>query len=187
MTLQEATKLVASMLAAIPNHRVRPADVPGMCAVWARLLADVPYELADRALSARLETSPFLPSVADLRATVSLLRSGGRRTGLDGWGSVLRAIGAEGVYRSPGVEFQFRDPIVARVVAAMGWENLCNSENQAADRARFIEAYEVIGRQYAAEDQSPTLQGAAADRAIAAGDVVSLIAHRLAASKDGKP
>jgi hypothetical protein len=62
---------------------------------------------------------------------------------------VLAAVRKFGVYRQPS----FCDPVVARAVQSLGWEEICNSENQAADRARFIELYDRLSRAQRREAQ----------------------------------
>jgi hypothetical protein len=43
-----------------------------------------------------------------------------------------------GYYGSP----QFSDDITTAVMAELGWRNLCMSECQEADRARFLQGYD---------------------------------------------
>ena len=80
--------------------------------------------------------------MAEIREACITAVEGDRRTGLEAWGDVLRAIGRQGAYRVPGVDFLWRDPIVARCVSALSWPELCGSEMVASERARFIEAYD---------------------------------------------
>ena len=49
----------------------------------------------------------------------------------------------------------FDDPITQRVVNAMGWGNLCGSEDATADRARFLQGYEAVARRM--QDDRATL------------------------------
>ena len=41
----------------------------------------------------------------------------------------------------------FTDPVTAQCVASLRWRELCDSENQAADRARFVELYDKLAAQ----------------------------------------
>jgi hypothetical protein len=81
----------------------------------------------------------FLPSPAELREIAS---SGGKsqRSGMDAWGDVIRAVGRVGRYREP----RFADPAVTRAVAAIGWREICDSENHEATRAHFARAYDSV-------------------------------------------
>ncbi len=123
------------------------AEIDAMGMAWFKLLGDLtPAELL-AALTRHLATSHWLPAVADLRAIASAAVVGRARAGEDAWGDVLEQVGATGRYRSP----RFADPITARCVARLGWEELCASENAVADRARFAKLYDTLARE-AAED-----------------------------------
>lgn len=182
MTLEEAGKLVAVMLAAVPTHRVDPRQVPQMRSAYADLLSDLTYEQCNAALRVLLQTRTWLPSVADIRSTALEMKRGPRRAGGDAWGGVLRAISAEGVYRRPGVDFSFSDPVTARCVAAFGWENLCNSELPQADRARFIELYDKLAEQDRKEQQAPQLAAARESRQLES--IVADLTRHLSPGKD---
>jgi hypothetical protein len=136
VTAVEAAKLVAAMIAAFPQARVTPGTSP----VYERMLADLDYVAAQAAVERLIATSRFMPTVAELRSTVLDLTHGERRPGGEAWGDVLKAIGRVGKYRTP----TFADQSVARAVTALGWENICDSDNQVADRARFIELYDQL-------------------------------------------
>jgi hypothetical protein len=140
MTKGEAAKLVAVLLAAYPAAK----STASTSEVYERMLADLDYPTANAAVERLLATSRFMPSIAEIREACMDLQHGERVAGGEAWGNVLRAIGRWGVYRTPGQDFQFQDPVAARCVAALGWQNLCNSENQHADRARFIELYDRL-------------------------------------------
>jgi hypothetical protein len=163
VTRDQAGKLIAVMLAAVPSHRVDAKSVPDMIAAYADLLGDLSYELCNAALRSLLQTRTWLPSVADIRATAIELKHGPVRTGGEAWGAVLQAMKSEGAYRFPGIDFRFTDRVTASCVASLGWKELCLSENQVSDRARFIELYDGLATQDSRESRSPVL-AAARDR-----------------------
>lgn len=186
MTRQDAAKLCAVIVAAHPGQssRLDRDQLTAMADAYAALLSDLEYDTADRAVRALLQTRAWMPGVADIRAAVAELEQGAKRTGAEAWGGVLRAISAEGAHRRPGRDFVFSDPVTARVVAALGWAALCASENQIADRARFIEAYDQIAATARRVAQSPVLE--AAERArlgsggpTAASDAVGLVLSEI--------
>jgi hypothetical protein len=163
MNRQEASRIVAVIIAACPaqSGRLDAGRASSMVDTYASLLADLSYEQVNAAVTVLLQTRTWMPSVADIRGTALELARGPVRPGGEAWGSVLRAISEQGVYRTPGDDFVFRDAITARCVSALGWTVLCNSENQAADRARFIELYDRLASQSLREAQSPQLGAAA--------------------------
>jgi hypothetical protein len=140
MNRSEAAKLVAVLLAAFPGAK----STAGTSEVYERMLADLDYPTANAAVERLLATCRFMPTIAEIRTACIDLSHGDRRAGGEAWGECLKAIGRWGYTRSPGKDFSFQDPLVARCVAALGWENLCNSESQMADRARFIELYDQL-------------------------------------------
>lgn len=143
MTQAEAAKLVAVMLAAFPQSKATAQTSQ----VYERMLADLDYPSANAAVERLLATARFMPSIAEIRETAMAITVGEQKPGGEAWGVVLKAIAHEGYMRVPGRDFVFSDPVTARCVAAMGWENLCNSENSHADRARFTDLYDRLAVQ----------------------------------------
>lgn len=177
MNRQEAAQLVAVCLASCPQQSARIDQTRQLAMVdaFANLLDDLPYEQANAAVRVLLQTSPFIPAIADIRAKVLELKHGPVAAGGEAWGSVLKAMKREGSHRTPGVEFFFVDSVVAKCVAAMGWIDLCLSENTVADRARFIELYDALASQDRRERQAPLLAAARDAREakqISAGDAM---------------
>lgn len=157
MTKAEVTKLVAVMCAAFPTAKVT-ADT---CAIYERMLADLEYPVANAAVEQLLATARFMPTVAEIRERCLAISSGEVKPGGEAWGLVLKAIGRYGRNRSPGTDFHFADPVTHDCVTALGWRELCDSEMQGADRARFIELYDrlaVQARRKQLSDGLPAMQ-----------------------------
>lgn len=187
MNRQEAARIVAVIIAACPSQGIK-LDVPrtnSMIDTFTALLGDVTYEQANAAVTVLLQTRSWMPSVADIRSTALEMSRGPAAPGAQAWGAVLRAIQAEGAYRAPGSDFVFSDPVTARCVAALGWRELCLSENTVADRARFIEMYDKLAAQDQREQQAPMLSAARQQRELESGatNLISMTARRLAGGK----
>jgi len=137
MTPADASKLVAVLVAAFPNARV----TSGTSAVYERFLADLDYRDVDEAVAVLVATCKFLPTVAEIRDAVAKSRSGALTapSAEEAWGMVLREVGRRGRYRLP----EFTHPAIEAAVSAMGWVNICDSENQVADRAHFFRTYDA--------------------------------------------
>lgn len=159
MTEREAFEAVGIALAACPSHSVKltKQDQANMVKAWALLLADLDASDVKAALLRFLGSSKWLPSPAELRGIVAESKHGRRRPGADAWGDVLRAVSQFGSYRSP----TFADPLVARAVDALGWRELCLSENAVSDRARFVELYDRLASAAAEDRAVASLPGAA--------------------------
>lgn len=188
MTRQEAAKIVAVILAACPaqSSKLDSQRQVAMVDAFEALLSDMSYEQANAAVAVLLQTRPFMPSVADIRATALEFVRGPITPGGERWGTVLRAMQAEGAYRQPGVDFVFHDATTARCIQALGWRELCLSENQVADRARFIELYDKLAAQSQRESQSPILAAAKQQRQLENVDASNVIVLQLAAKLGGK-
>jgi hypothetical protein len=136
----QAKKLVAILVAAYPNSKITDDNV----VVYVRMLADLDYAAANAAVERLLATSKWPPTVAEIREATLALTTGELKPGGEGWGLVLRAIARYGRNRTPGVDFDLGDPVAHEVARALNWRELCDSDNQAADRARFIELYDQL-------------------------------------------
>lgn len=177
MTPPEVAKLVAVLMAALPGAHVSSQT----SAVYERMLADLEFDTARVAVEQVLATWRFasmLPSVAEIRERYMTLKHGELSAGGEAWGLVQRAIVSRGRNRTPGVDFEL-EPVAIETVRALGWANLCNSENQAADRARFIELYDQLAARGRRETVVETLPATQRFREIAAG-----VAAALTAGKD---
>lgn len=172
MNRTETARILAVISLTHPG-RHRPDQTAELVDAWHSLIGDLEYAHVNAALRALLQTSSWAPTPADVRRAALEIARGPGKTGAEAWGWVLRAVSRWGAYRSPGVDFDVPDPVTARVVAALGWQSLCLSENAVADRARFIEAYDAMAQQDRREAQSPVLQVAREHRAVTAGDAIA--------------
>lgn len=184
MTRAEVAKLVTVIMAAFPqpDRSTQTSDV------YERMLGDLDYPTANAAIERLLATSDRIPSIAAIRTACMDLKHGDQKAGGEAWGECLKAISRWGIYRNPGEDFQFQDPVVAKVVAALGWQNLCNSENSAADRARFIELYDKLAVTVRRDENAGQLPAAQRLKALKDSDQDSgELVRQLAAAKAVKP
>lgn len=177
MTPAETAKITAVLMLAYPDRSF---------ALYERLLADLDYATTNAAIERLVATSKWPPTIAEIREAALALVVGELRPGGEAWGDVLHAIGTYGNARTPGVHFDFGDPIVAQCVTALKWRELCLSENQAADRARFIELYDraaATQRRSMLSESLPAvrrLRAAADQPAIATANDAKLLIGELA-------
>lgn len=125
--------VIAQLVSCYPNVQVTDATI-GM---YIRLLKDIPPAELQVVVDQAVAESEFLPTIARLRDMHRKLGDITKPTAVDGWDAVQKAIRKTGSYGKP----TFDDPITARVVDAMGWLNLCMSEDSMADRAHFLKMY----------------------------------------------
>lgn len=143
-TEQEILLEWQKMKAAYPSSWIRSTadDVTGNQLVWIEQLSDLAPDLLRAACSNyRSSDAEWFPPAGRIRKlALDLAEPNHRRTGVEAWGDVVKAFHEVGYTRAP----VFDDPIVADVVKMMDWQRLCMSEEQTADRARFIAGYEAI-------------------------------------------
>lgn len=174
----EAARLATTALTAYQHIRTVGAmtakERGATMDLWAIVFADLDYEATNAALLRHIATSEFFPTPAELRRIVAESLNGRRRSGIDVWGDVLREVGRTGRYGSP----QFADPIVARVVASIGWRAICDSEDEMVERAHFAKAYDALAIGAAEDATVATLPGVARP-ALPGSELVASVAKRL--------
>jgi hypothetical protein len=132
----EAQQIVTTLTASHPNMFVRlsASQQRDTMAAYRTMLRDLDYVTANAAVARLLATLKYMPTPAEIRESALTLSIGEQSAGGEQWGRVLTAIRERGVHRTPGVDFVFANETTARCVQALGWTELCNSENTIADR-----------------------------------------------------
>lgn len=132
MTPIQVAEVLALLQAAYPSARISR----GTLEVYATFLADLGHAAGLAAARKHVASCKFFPTVAELRE-IALTASASCPPVEDAWAEVRRKIGSEGRYRTP----TWSHPAIAACVEAIGWTELCNSEEQAIDRAHFLRLY----------------------------------------------
>lgn len=145
MTKSEVAELVAVLSASYPAAPMSERTTMA----YESMLADLECAAANAAVARLVQTSKWLPTIAEIRAAAYELAAGPRRLAGEAWGDVLSEIRRTGSYGVP----RFVDARTAECVRLMGWRNLCLSENDAADRARFAELYDGLTERAMREGQ----------------------------------
>lgn len=111
--------------------------------VYSLCLQDLPFNAVKGAVLSHIATNKWFPTVAEIRAAAVALMPGGRLpTALEAWGEVKQAFSSVGYYGQP----KFSHEAISKAVEAMGWQTLCKSENDMADRAHFMKLYDVYAQ-----------------------------------------
>lgn len=134
----ELVKLIGVMASAYPNTQIEEATIN----VYVRMLKDLPLEVVTLAVQQAMAESEFIPTIARIRDKALAMTRQCHVSALEAWGLVKRAMQRTGFYRSP----TFDDPIITKAVECMGWQTLCSSENEVADRAHFSKVYDSLVR-----------------------------------------
>lgn len=158
----EALMIVGVLAAAYPNvvGKMSAMQAAAWADVYAAGIIDLDHGQCRAAVDRLIKSSQWL-SIAEIRAAVISVTRGQRRTGAEAWQDVVSTIGLPPSSEMPHVfhgkrgndEPAFVDPITVRCVRGLGWREIRLSENQPADRARFIEAYDEMAGQGRIEAQ----------------------------------
>ena len=111
--------------------------------LWYKMLADIPYEIAEKALIKVLATAKFFPTVAEIRAAATELCSPRLLTSGEAWEQVMRAIRRYGFYAQQQT-MEMLEPLVKRAVECVGLREICLSEEPDIVRAHFMRVYDQL-------------------------------------------
>lgn len=122
-----------------------PDKAEALTSLWTDMLSDVDFEIAQMAVQKYMLESVYPPTVADIRSRVADFVAPKEKSGIEAWGEVKTAIRKFGYYREGEAMASLRGP-VKEVVKSIGFQTLCMSDNEMADRAHFLKVYETIAR-----------------------------------------
>ena len=142
LTPQEVKMLALVVLASSSYPSMQSKDPQPIVSAWSLMLADIPLEILQAAVLKVCRESEFFPSVAQIVAAAEELdpRNEKLPTAAEAWEEVEQQICSAGIYKPP----VFSSELVRRAARAIGWLQLCSSENPAADRAHFLRLYESM-------------------------------------------
>ena len=92
MTKAETTLLFALIKSLFPRDEAFRNATPDMVVAWAEMLEDIPFDNAKAAIKASVSTSPFPPSIAEIRDYATRLTGKRRMTAEEAWGQACEAI-----------------------------------------------------------------------------------------------
>lgn len=140
MNKEQVKRLLAAAIANFPNMQER--DMKPTLILWEKMLADIPYEVAEKALMKVLATSKFFPTVADIREAATTITAPQLPTAAEAWGEVIKAVRRYGTYQENEAMESLPLP-VAQVVRWIGWREICLSEEPEVVRAQFMRMYDT--------------------------------------------
>lgn len=136
MQAVDVTRLVAMLAAAYRDTKLTRET----CEVYETMLLDLDFEVAKQAIARLIATAKWFPTIAEIRTAATDIQRGPVRKGGEAFGDVLAEVRRTGAYGAPS----FEDPVVTECVRLVGWLTLCRGDNEAADRARFIDLYDGL-------------------------------------------
>jgi hypothetical protein len=141
MATETEFKAVMEFLSKIYGEEI---DV-GRLRAYDLMLAHFPGEVLAAAAQLHVSRNDFFPKPAQLmRAAVEIMGTAGGGSGeLDpyaAWEALQAEIRRVGYLGAP----RFDQPALAEAVNRLGWRQLCLSDNQVSERARFLDCYQRI-------------------------------------------
>lgn len=140
MTKQEMLKVMA-LIKAVYSKFGEGMDVEYMAGIWYELLSDLKYQDVQRALKRWMATEKWAPTIADIRSMVLEVNRNVVSDWTEGWSQVTRAISKYGYPNESGA-LASMDDITRECVKAIGWKNICDSEEIGVERGHFRAMYE---------------------------------------------
>lgn len=145
MTKIETVQLLAIITAAHPKQFVMTELTP---VLWAELLEDIPFEVAQLAVKSHISQSPFPPTIADIRkhAITLQLPIEDQLDAATAWGHVMAAIQQYGYYQQQKA-LESLPSRTAKVVKFLGWQELCSCTEIGVIRGQFLKMYTQVTQQ----------------------------------------
>ena len=97
MNKAETVKLFTVISAMFPRDMKFAQADQLMIDMWQKMLADIPYDAAEKAITASVATSPFPPSISEIRDYATRLNGPRRLTAEEAWGLVKDAMRTYGL------------------------------------------------------------------------------------------
>lgn len=127
------------MIAAVyPATLPSKQDRDGVINVWATLLGDMPYEVANKAVLLALNTCDYPPKPKDIRNAAKDLYGVHNPTAAEAWLMVTQAI-------RHGTPLNELNPTVHKAIDVVGYTTICmSSEGNTFTQSHFMKVYEEI-------------------------------------------
>lgn len=140
MNKKEFVIFTDAMRTYYPKEKVLPNEQA--MALWYDRLKDLDYQDAANALNRWADTEKWSPSIADIRSMVNkTTEQDAAPEWVDAWNEVTKAISKYGYCREQSA-LDSMSPITRACVKAIGWQNICNSEEIGVERGHFRSMYE---------------------------------------------
>lgn len=143
MTREETLKILSVLRVAYPKFG-DGTDSKMLVEVWSDMLSDCEYMDVNNAIKRYIATneSNFAPSIGKIRSMIVKQNDAElNEEWVDAWGEVERAIRNYGFYRELEA-LNSMSPVTRTCVQAIGWKNICNSEEMGVERGHFRSMYE---------------------------------------------
>lgn len=146
-TKPEIAQLLTIIRAGYPRQAITTIQYNQMVDVWSGLLADLPIAQLTAAAEHHITSSTWFPSLAEIRqgALDLVAPPSDRMSAMEAWQEVRRSFSTAPCFVT------WSGPVVKQAYEAMGgdaWRRSALVDNEPADRARFLQAFEALQRRH---------------------------------------
>ena len=166
MTKTETVQLFVIIKSLFPRDDAFRNATPDMVSAWTEMLADIPFDHAKAAVKAAVATSPFPPSIAEIRDYATRITAPKRMSADEAWGIASECIRKYGLQtrriapdaevvtvvrvgepvrvRPSGREYEAKfhcPPEVWDMLKRMGYADIVRSESPDVVRGQFMKAW----------------------------------------------
>ena len=152
MNEKEFATFAMALRSYYPREKILPSDES--MDLWFLELKDIPFNIAQAGLRKWVSTNKWSPSIAEIREMATSISIGEIPDWGEAWKEVQLAIRRYGRYEA-GKAIKSLSPLTREAVERIGFNNLCISENESADRANFRMIYEQLAERKKKDAQMP--------------------------------
>lgn len=139
MEIQVFSKCMLLLETSYPNFKITSDKTK--LSVWYEMLGDRTEMDLMLGVKKYIATNEFPPTIAGINKAIASNQTSKAPDDLQAWAELQTSIRKWGMYHEDKA-IESLSPETRAVVQALGFVNLCTSENQMADRAHFIKLYE---------------------------------------------
>lgn len=152
MTKQEFAQVIMALQVYYPRENLPKTEQA--IDLWYDLLSDIPYQIAEASVKKWVATNKWSPSISEIRAMALNVTRGELKDWGQAWDDVMAAVREFG--QSRAIEaLKSLDELTREATKRIGFRNICNSDNLAADRANFRMIYEQLAKRKETSEQMP--------------------------------
>lgn len=140
MDKRETATILALLSSAYPYAKVTKETAVMFHEVW----KDLGFVECQKAVMAIVRTSEMFPSAAKVLKEVLDQRGVLSMSSADAWGLVQAQVSQVGMYGRPN----FAEGALTEAVTAIGWREICHSNNQGVLRAHFMKMYDSMAQRH---------------------------------------
>ena len=153
MNKEEFMRFAMILKTTYPKDNLLPSKEA--MSIWYKMLMDIPYMIAEKALEKWIGINRWPPTIADIREYSAQISKPEIPDWGDAWKEVLGMVSRYGYYNEAEA-LRHMKPLTKKVTEMIGFKTICTSENIAAERANFRKCYEVVMAREKETQQLPT-------------------------------